>query len=88
MTKAEKLAAAKARLDAATKRLAVVTEKGGTTADPARRIEVLERTVRDLESRTRQTVVTIGAEAKAFTPAAKAESASLGIDGNAAVCLG
>lgn len=52
---------------------------GAVPADVTRRIEVLERTVRDYESGSRERIAT-AAEKKAFTATAP-DSATLGIDG-------
>ena len=85
----------KKRLDAAEARLAAIRAKAGiapdaksvtvgvtspeTAADVARRIEVLERTVKSYESENRERVAP-AATTKAFTANAS-ESAELGIDG-------
>ena len=85
----------KKRLDAAEARLAAIRAKAGiapdaksvtvgvtspeTAADVARRIEVLERTVKSYESENRERVAP-AATTKAFTAKAS-ESAELGIDG-------
>lgn len=71
----------KKRLDEAQARLKAAQEKVAglkPDADSARRIEVLERTVRELEGKTRAGLLT--GETKAFTATSR-ESANLGIDG-------
>jgi len=87
--KAKKLAAEQRLADAEkAQRAQGATEDTGTTGSPqvdlSRRIEVLERTVRDYESQGRSRAVT--GTAKAFTAKNSPEEsqcgASLGIDGN------